>query len=373
MQHYRCASLEIQDDVYKCYYDSLIIVTSQMLEGGMEMPQAFDWIPSFTPEVWRKSQVVTIYKKGDSSDPNSYRPISLTSIFRKSMEYCLQPMIYQQTSFIDIAQGSFKPQLSAIAQGIKTQYQLEYTKDKVKNDFQKFSLIGLRPSGFSILTNNSIYKQFIRAKIEYGLCILNLYKKQLPALERIQDDCLRAIVGGHRTASMESFRVMTCLESMEIRKISLNAKYNIRLQYLQETSLIRKIADSNSRSSLVEKLKRKNQIYRQYKVDLSTASNNHEINCLKKTIKKYRITSIATSDRVMGYGHLHPIDSVLKSLPAAKPKTIAAKQLVLDYWKPKWHDLLNILLLVDEFNYHPPTQFEPEENIGELLYDWISS
>ncbi|KAI8975409.1 hypothetical protein BDF20DRAFT_836813 [Mycotypha africana] len=32
MQHYICASLEIQDDVYKCYYDSMVIITSQMLE-----------------------------------------------------------------------------------------------------------------------------------------------------------------------------------------------------------------------------------------------------------------------------------------------------------------------------------------------------
>ncbi|KAG2190903.1 hypothetical protein INT47_004827 [Mucor saturninus] len=73
------------------------------------------WITGYTPELWRQSQIVPIYKgAGDQTMPSNYRPISLTSTFRKVMEYCLQDQLYQQTNFISIQQGGFKPKLSAM-------------------------------------------------------------------------------------------------------------------------------------------------------------------------------------------------------------------------------------------------------------------
>ncbi|KAG1035352.1 hypothetical protein G6F43_013242 [Rhizopus delemar] len=48
------------------------------------------WAWSYTQVNWRIAQVVPIYKKGDPSEPGNHRPISLTSIFRKLLEYCLQ-------------------------------------------------------------------------------------------------------------------------------------------------------------------------------------------------------------------------------------------------------------------------------------------
>src|SRR5579872_358828 len=38
------------------------------------------------PKDWKKSVVVPIFKKGNKSDKNNYRPISLTSIICKVME-----------------------------------------------------------------------------------------------------------------------------------------------------------------------------------------------------------------------------------------------------------------------------------------------
>lgn len=49
-------------------------------------------------------------------DAANYRPVNLTSTFRKIIEYCLQKTLYDQTSFIDTAQGGFKPFLNSVDQ-----------------------------------------------------------------------------------------------------------------------------------------------------------------------------------------------------------------------------------------------------------------
>ena len=41
------------------------------------------------PKIWKVADVVPLYKKGDSSDPSNYRPVSLTCIACKIMEMCI--------------------------------------------------------------------------------------------------------------------------------------------------------------------------------------------------------------------------------------------------------------------------------------------
>lgn len=41
------------------------------------------------PRMWKLAEVCPIYKKGNASDPNNYRPISLTSVSCKIMEVCV--------------------------------------------------------------------------------------------------------------------------------------------------------------------------------------------------------------------------------------------------------------------------------------------
>lgn len=74
------------------------------------------WTWSYTPLLWRQAQVIPIYKKGDPQDPSNYRPISLTSHMRKLMEHCLINLIPDNSPPLDISQGGFRPQRSALDQ-----------------------------------------------------------------------------------------------------------------------------------------------------------------------------------------------------------------------------------------------------------------
>ncbi len=74
------------------------------------------WQWSYTPLSWRVAQVVPIHKKGSKSDPGNFRPISLTSIFRKLFEKCLYPSLLEQSPTLDIAQGGFRESRSSLDQ-----------------------------------------------------------------------------------------------------------------------------------------------------------------------------------------------------------------------------------------------------------------
>ncbi|KAG1443293.1 hypothetical protein G6F56_010727 [Rhizopus delemar] len=73
---------------------------------------------SYTPSLWRQAQVVLIHKKGDPTSPGNYRPISLTSIVRKLFEMCLFPLVEDVSPPIDVAQGGFRSQRSALDQAL---------------------------------------------------------------------------------------------------------------------------------------------------------------------------------------------------------------------------------------------------------------
>jgi hypothetical protein len=76
------------------------------------------WHWSITPSFWRTAQVVPIFKKGDSSDPANYRPISLTSIFRKILERCIAPTLHATMPYLDISQGGFRPSRGTLDQAL---------------------------------------------------------------------------------------------------------------------------------------------------------------------------------------------------------------------------------------------------------------
>ncbi|CEG81831.1 hypothetical protein RMATCC62417_15982 [Rhizopus microsporus] len=68
----------------------------------------FCWRLSYMPLDWHVAQVVPTYKKGASSDTGNYRPISLTSVFRKLLKRYLYPLASSQNPPLDLAQGGFR-------------------------------------------------------------------------------------------------------------------------------------------------------------------------------------------------------------------------------------------------------------------------
>ncbi|KAG0750056.1 hypothetical protein G6F62_001503 [Rhizopus arrhizus] len=73
---------------------------------------------SYTPQSWCVAQVVPMYKEGSTDEPSNYRPISLTSIFRKILERCIQYSLQTNGSPLDIAQNSFREYRGAIDQAL---------------------------------------------------------------------------------------------------------------------------------------------------------------------------------------------------------------------------------------------------------------
>lgn len=70
----------------------------------------------WTPANFRSALVVPIFKKGDHTLPSNYRPISLTTTFRKIYERCLQPALLDSMPALDVAQGGFRASRGSVDQ-----------------------------------------------------------------------------------------------------------------------------------------------------------------------------------------------------------------------------------------------------------------
>ncbi|KAG2190643.1 hypothetical protein INT47_004826 [Mucor saturninus] len=520
------------------------------------------WITGYTPKLWRQSQIVPIYKgAGDQTQPSNYRPISLISTFRKIMEYCLQAQLYQQTNFISIQQGGFKPKLAAMDHavvldelmhrfknnnnntpptvitldvakaydqcprdtiwntmynkncnqrllnilknlfdqvsiqvingnhqspnfqpitgvlqgsvlsphlysifinslpqqlseihptnnlqdincllfaddvvlisssnkmqnllnisptvkyldlqfnhlGMDTQAHINTLKEKVNKSMQRIHQIGARTNGFSLLLSVKIYKQFIRPKIEYGLSITNFKATNFAALERLQDDCLRMIIGGFTNSSVKSLRIMVNLPSMVERcKLNIIKNKNPIYQALQQdnspisifTKITHTISSYRSNAIINSSEKMIQGCRSDLKLDpiLTIPMTRKE----RRRILRWRMNWLPGGkpnchcDGQMSRNHLfvcpaipkanwehiqrgfhndvNPIDAILKSLPINKPKSITEKQNLIIKWQPLWTDLLNILFLVDQICHKTQETLVDEPDPGILFYKWI--
>src|SRR5215813_11536353 len=67
-----------------------------LIEGAKELAGVLSWLFNVSIrsgvilQDWRCANVVPIFKKGDSSDPGNYRPVSLTSVVGKLMEVIIK-------------------------------------------------------------------------------------------------------------------------------------------------------------------------------------------------------------------------------------------------------------------------------------------
>ena len=77
----------------------------------------------YFPSSWKDANVIQIYKKEDKSLPSNYRPVSILSIFGKTMERCVHKHLYNYM----ITNQHLTPLQSTFMEGDSTSNQLLYT------------------------------------------------------------------------------------------------------------------------------------------------------------------------------------------------------------------------------------------------------
>ena len=98
------------------------------------------------PKDWLSANITPVFKKGDKSKPNNYRPISLTSIYCKILEHILYHhimdnintnsiLIDQQFGFI--SGHSCETQLISVVEDIHFAMDHSHQVDVIFIDFQK--------------------------------------------------------------------------------------------------------------------------------------------------------------------------------------------------------------------------------------------
>lgn len=111
------------------------------------------------------------------------------------------------------------------------------TPDTLKS-MALLNLSGVNRDGFSLQLCSRLYSTFIRPKFEYGLAISNLRAPDVKALEKLQDRCLRTLVGGHSSSSTTVLKHITALPNMQFRSNSLAARFALRLSWLPSDALL---------------------------------------------------------------------------------------------------------------------------------------
>lgn len=101
-------------------------------------------------------------------------------------------------------------------------------KHRVQSTTNYFKSIGLSASGFELKTKITIYKTFIRSRIEYGLAILNQRISELKSLEHCQYTALCGMFSVSNKTSRKTLRLITGICSMELRAKILKARFLVK-------------------------------------------------------------------------------------------------------------------------------------------------
>jgi hypothetical protein len=85
----------------------------------------------YLPGIWKTAQMTMIHKKDDKSDPNNYRPISLTSCLGKLIERVINKRLY---NYIE-SKNLFVPQQSGFKKKRRCADNLLFLTQKIKESF----------------------------------------------------------------------------------------------------------------------------------------------------------------------------------------------------------------------------------------------
>jgi Reverse transcriptase (RNA-dependent DNA polymerase)/Endonuclease-reverse transcriptase len=117
--------------------------------------------------------------------------------------------------------------------GIDKREQIAATAEKITKSVNFFKHLGMHGGGFHLKTKVSIYKSFIRSRMEYGLLILKLNKAEIRELESMQQKALCEMMSVSKTTSAVTLRVITGLPTMGIRRSILRTKFVERYKGLE--------------------------------------------------------------------------------------------------------------------------------------------
>ncbi len=87
----------------------------------------------YLPGIWKTAQMTMIHKKDDKSDPNNYRPISLTSCLGKLIERVINKRLY---NYIE-SKNLFVPQQSGFRKKRRCADNLLFLTQKIKESFNR--------------------------------------------------------------------------------------------------------------------------------------------------------------------------------------------------------------------------------------------
>ena len=96
--------------------NELLIPVSETLAPVIQVLFKACYISGSIPSSWKKAAICPVPKKGDLTEINNYRPISLTENMRKVFEKCIETDMKRSMRSLDIAQGGFRDQRSTLDQ-----------------------------------------------------------------------------------------------------------------------------------------------------------------------------------------------------------------------------------------------------------------
>ncbi|KAG1489845.1 hypothetical protein G6F53_013350 [Rhizopus delemar] len=78
------------------------------------------------------------------------------------------------------------------SKGISVSAMVKHRASSTLFAMSQLNAMGLNRNGFSLLLSARLYASFVRPKLEYGLAIAHLLKKDYTELNRVQDRCASA-------------------------------------------------------------------------------------------------------------------------------------------------------------------------------------
>jgi hypothetical protein len=158
------------DDIHPCF---LRYATPQLYELLAQL-MTFSVQHAVLPQQWKQANVTPLYKgKGqDISNPNSYRPISVTSAIVRVLERCLHERIQQlldTRDFIIPEQSGFRKGRSCYDNIYQLSEAIQHTYTRGPTSHLPVAFLDLQKAFDSVWHDGLIYKLFVQARLPLPL------------------------------------------------------------------------------------------------------------------------------------------------------------------------------------------------------------